>query len=484
MKSWRLYINENNARNRYDDILPVPGSEVKLKLKVKAGRQVQLMKGGLPTDEKDDDFEYHYVNASRIVYPEFTLMSETYQPTPSGKSLRDRAKDRSASQVILTQGPLSGKEKGADLMGKDNTEAHFWQMVWDERTHAIFNLTSPKEAAANNAGKKNEKETEKCSEYWPQEPGTKKTFDDIGLGRSLTVQRLGVDELKDLLIVMATEIAENGLQRWRNAQGALGAVKIEDAVKNLLELVGAMHNPGALAGNQLSRTVQAKVAEIMRGFDDVFARAARQGQLKAGAWAAAGGAGGAGGAAPMDESMGAGGGGPGIFDAFGSSVSVGNAGLIGVRAMGHFAGGRGGAPRVLTKELTVARDIQLKQLLLILSNRFSGKMKAQFKMAAGPVVAMDSQELLNQAIHEMTTNRQPFLLLKLEPEAGSQQAVLDPHLNRMPKARLLAKCQDLLGRKCLNYNQLNGLYEHFKVQGLRGCAGRCALEGVRCGCAW
>ncbi|KAF2897829.1 hypothetical protein ILUMI_08351 [Ignelater luminosus] len=68
--------------------------------------------------------------------------------------------EKANRQYILTQGPLP------------NTVAHFWLMVWEQKTKAVLMLN-----------KLVEKKQEKCCQYWPQKIGPEHIMklDDVGL---------------------------------------------------------------------------------------------------------------------------------------------------------------------------------------------------------------------------------------------------------------------------------------------------------------
>ncbi|XP_028667917.1 tyrosine-protein phosphatase non-receptor type 1 [Erpetoichthys calabaricus] len=104
-------LQENKNRNRYRDVSPFDHSRIRLQL-------------------GDND----YINASLI------------------------SMEEAQRNYILTQGPLP------------NTCGHFWEMVWEQRTHGVVMLN-----------RVIEKGSMKCAQYWPQEIEKEMVFEDVNL---------------------------------------------------------------------------------------------------------------------------------------------------------------------------------------------------------------------------------------------------------------------------------------------------------------
>ncbi|XP_067410351.1 tyrosine-protein phosphatase non-receptor type 1 isoform X1 [Emydura macquarii macquarii] len=124
----------NKNRNRYRDVSPFDHSRIKL-------------------NQGDND----YINASLIIMEE------------------------AQRNYILTQGPLP------------NTCGHFWEMVWEQKSHGVVMLNRVME-----------KGSIKCAQYWPQKEEKEMLFEDTNLKLTLisediksyyTVRQLGLENL-------------------------------------------------------------------------------------------------------------------------------------------------------------------------------------------------------------------------------------------------------------------------------------------------
>ncbi|KAF8368746.1 hypothetical protein PRIPAC_86575 [Pristionchus pacificus] len=130
-----------------------------------------------------------------------------------------QSNDNSRSEFIAAQGPIGPPEMIPQ--GRENTVAHFWEMIWQERVDCLVMLTRCIEHLKL-----------KCAQYWPNELGTAIDYGPIQVELvAVTEYASAIQRTFDVTMGEETRnVTQFHFEDWLDAKGP-------ENTQNLLDLV-------------------------------------------------------------------------------------------------------------------------------------------------------------------------------------------------------------------------------------------------------